>query len=208
MVGDTGDNNSGHITTSLRDGILFFNSILPPNLQWLSHATSSLGSKTKSILDPTTSRFGAVNPAQVFATATKKANVGHADVVEVLPRYSEGGAFLKFSTDGTIDAETVARAVSEHLNTHLARAWWKPLASVRASLVRGKPWVEDLSRHPSRRLRVEFLPTEPGAEAAELNQEQQLYSFFRPFGKLSDTVAQPSDSKVLPRFAYLDFANY
>lgn len=35
-----------------------------------------------------------------------------------------------------------------------------------------------------------------------------MYSFFRPFGKLSDIVAQASDSKVVPRYAYLDFAHY
>jgi hypothetical protein len=69
----------------------------------------------------------------------------------------------------------------------------------------GKPWVEDLFRLPSPRLRVEFLPTSPGGEVAELNQEQ-LYSFFRPYGKLHDIATQPSDSKVAPRYAYLDFA--
>lgn len=74
-----------------------------------------------------------------------------------------------------------------------------------ANLVKGRPWVEDLFRLPSSRLKVEFVPSEPGAEAAELSQEQ-LYEFFRPYGKLTDIQPQPQDSKILPRYAYLDFA--
>lgn len=58
---------------------------------------------------------------------------------------------------------------------------------------------------PSPRLRVEFVPPEPGAEAVELSQEQ-LYSFFRQYGKLQDIVVQPPDSKELPKFAYLDYS--
>lgn len=40
----------------------------------------------------------------------------------------------------------------------------------------------------------------------ELSQEQ-LYSFFRQYGKLGDIITQPPDSKILPKFAYLDFSN-
>jgi len=34
----------------------------------------------------------------------------------------------------------------------------------------------------------------------------ELYELFRPYGKLQDIESQPSDSKILPRYAYLDFA--
>jgi hypothetical protein len=64
--------------------------------------------------------------------------------------------------------------------------------------------AEDLYRLPSTRVRVEFLATSPGGNAAELSQEQ-LYSFFRPYGKLMDIIPQSPDSKVLPRFSYVDF---
>lgn len=49
------------------------------------------------------------------------------------------------------------------------------------------------------------MPTKPGLEAAELSQET-LYSLFRKYGKLAEISSQPSDSKVLPKFAYIDFA--
>lgn len=62
-----------------------------------------------------------------------------------------------------------------------------------------------LSRFPSCRIKVEFIPTSPGGQAAELSQEA-LYSLFRKYGKLAEITSQASDSKVLPKFAYLDFA--
>lgn len=71
-------------------------------------------------------------------------------------------------------------------------------------MVRGRPWVEDLYRLPTPRIKVEFLPPNPGTEAVELSQEQ-LYAFFRPYGKLADIIPQAPDSKILPKFAFLDF---
>jgi len=153
-----------------------------------------------------TNASGVVNPSEIFQKAMRDAKLEEAEVVEVLPRFGEGGAFLKFKHGGVHDSRAVAEAVHKYLHEHAQRPWWNPFSTVRASLVLGRPWVEDLSRRPSRRLKVEFLPTEPGAEVAELTQEQ-LYGFFRCFGKLSDIIAQPSDSKVVPRYAYLDFAN-
>lgn len=210
VTGEAGDNNTGHISTNSQEGILFFNSILPSNLQWFFRLTSAIptGRKTPKILDPSSSNYGVVNPASAFQKALKAENIaGKADVVEILPRYGEGAAFLKFSHDGTSDSKTISEAVKKYLSENTARPWWNPFMTVQVGRVLGKPWVEDLSRRPSSRLRVEFLPTEPGASAAELTQEQ-LYSFFRPFGKLSEIIVQPSDSKVLPKYAHLDFESY
>lgn len=126
-------------------------------------------------------------------------------VVEVLPRIKEGGAFVKFTHEGNVTAEDIAKTVKGYLKKNPIRSWWSPLERTRANLVQGRPWVEDLYRMPSSRVKVEFLPTAPGGEAAELSQEQ-LYSFFRPYGKLADIIPQGPDSKVLPKFAYIDFA--
>jgi hypothetical protein len=196
---------SGHISTTPEQGILFFNNVLPPNLQWLFRLSSSLEKKSPlSDGNQTAENLGIVHPHTLFNDATKTEYAGQVNVVEVLPRLREGGAFLKFSFSSTTDPKAVAQSISQHLREHRTRSWWNPFANVKASLVQGTPWVEDLSRRPSRRLRIEFLPTEPGNPVAELSQEQ-LYGFFRSFGKLSEIVPQASDSKVLPRFAYLDY---
>lgn len=127
------------------------------------------------------------------------------NVIEVLPRFKEGGAFVKFTYGGGVSAKDFEAKLVDYLKTEGIKQWWNPFDRMRAGLVRGKPWVEDLYRLPSTRLRVEFLPTSPGSEVAELSQEQ-LYSFFRPYGKLVDIIPQPPDSKLLPHFAYVDFA--
>ena len=201
-AGDTGDDKSGHISTRPNQGIVFFSNILPPNLQWLFRYNITMGQKADQ---RSTENLGVVSPAKVFQDAVHDRKITDVEVVEVLPRLMEGGAFLKFNHSTSVDSKAIGSAIRDYLDAHQPRTWWNPLNRVRANLVIGRPWIEDLSRHPSRRLRVEFLPPQPGLEVAELSQEQ-LYSFFRPFGKLSDIVTQASDSKVVPRFAYLDFS--
>jgi hypothetical protein len=84
------------------------------------------------------------------------------------------------------------------------KPWFSPFRSIKAGLVLGRPWLEDLHRLPKSRLKVEFVPAQDSEAPTELSQES-LFSLFRRHGKISDIVSQASDSKVLPRFAYVDF---
>lgn len=206
LASESGENKSGHITCNHNEGIIFFNSLLPFNLQWLYRWAWTL-QKRAPILhhEAKEDEVGAVSPARVVEDATKDGQPGKVEVIEVLPRLKEGGAFLKFRHDSTTDPKSVTAAVRQYLKENRIRPWWNPFSSVRANLVLGKPWVEDLFILPSRRLRVEFLPPDPGQQPAELSPEQ-LYSFFRPYGKLANILPQASDCKAVPRFAYLDYA--
>jgi hypothetical protein len=206
IASEAGEGKSGHITTQPNEGIIFFNALLPFNLQWLWRLAWSAQKRAPILLhEAKTDDVGAVSPAKVLEDATKNGELGKVEVLEVLPRLKEGGAFLKFRHDEASDSAKVATAVRKYLKDNPIRPWWNPFSSVKAHIVLGKPWVEDLFRFPSRRIRVEFLPAQTGVEPAELSQEQ-LYAFFRPYGRLSDIVIQPSDSKVIPRYAYVDFA--
>ena len=206
---ESGENKSGHISTGTNEGILFFTQLVPFNLRWLVNLIHNIpGRSTASLLDK--NRFeqvGAVSPAKIVDDVVKEGKLGKVDVLEILPRLKEGGAFIKFAHEPGTEASTVSDAIKQHLRAKPIRPWWKPYSRVRANLVVGRPWIEDLFRLPSRRLRVEFLPSESGKEAAELSQEQ-LYSLFRPYGKLHDIDSQPSDSKVTPRYAYVDFNRF
>ena len=205
IASESGEGKTGHITTQHNEGIIFFNSLIPFNLQWLYRFVWSAQRRAPILLhESKTDDVGAVAPAKVLADANKNGDLGNVEVLEVLPRLKEGGAFLKFRHDQTSSPESIAKAVRKYLKDNPIRPWWNPLASVRANLVLGKPWVEDLFRFPSRRLRVEFMAAQPGVEPVELSQEQ-LYAFFRPYGRLSEIIKQNSDSKVSPRYAYLDF---
>jgi len=126
-------------------------------------------------------------------------------VTEILPRLKDGGAFVKFSYAADVTAKDVEKQIAEHLKQHPIKPWFSPFQRVRTSLVIGKPWLEDLYRFPSSRIKVEFVPTTPGGEVAELSQEI-LYSLFRQYGKLAEISSQPADSKILPKYATLDFS--
>jgi hypothetical protein len=144
------------------------------------------------------------DPAKLIEQASAKKGIS-IKPLETIPRLKEGGAYVKVSYDGATSTSEVEKVVQEYLREQRIRPWWSPFREMRANLVRGHPWVEDLFRLPTSRLRVEFIPPEPGADAVELSQEQ-LYAFFRRYGKLGDIQTQPPDSKVVPKYAYLDFA--
>ncbi|KAK4937235.1 mitochondrial escape protein 2 [Elasticomyces elasticus] len=166
-----------------------------------------------------------LNPDKVLAESLKKVN--HPDlaladpssiikraipeklpltVTKILPRLREGGAFVKFTHEQGISATELESTLKEYLEEKPIKPWFNPFRRVRAFLVQGKPWIEDLYRVPSSRVKVEFLPTSPESSAAELAQET-LYSLFRRYGKLAEIITQPFDSKVLPRYAYVDYRN-
>jgi hypothetical protein len=121
----------------------------------------------------------------------------------------EGGAFVKFSHDGSSTTSEIEKVLQQYMRDEPVKPWWSPWRQMRAKVVKGRPWVEDMMRLPAPRLRVEFVSGEPGAsptEAVELSQEE-LFQFFRPYGKLANIVMQPPDSKVLPKFAHLDYSS-
>lgn len=206
LSSETGEHKSGHIITGPNEGILFFNGLLPSTFQSIYRLVWTVRGRDPILTHQAKQEeVGAVSPAKVLEDVSGDGKLGNVEVIEVLPRLKEGGAFLKFRHDEATDEETIAAAVRKYLKANPVRPWWNPFDRVKANLVAGKPWVEDLFRLPSPRLRVEFLPSQPGKSAVELSQEQ-LYSFFRPYGKLAEIIKQPSDSKIEPRYAFLDFA--
>lgn len=125
-------------------------------------------------------------------------------IQEIIPRHKEGGAFVKFSYDPNVTGQDVEKQLRKHLKEHPVMPWFNPFKRVQSYLVKGRPWIEDMVRFPARTLKVEFVPTSPEKQAAELSQET-LYALFRKYGKLADIAPQPKDSKELPKYATLNF---
>lgn len=121
-----------------------------------------------------------------------------------VPRVMEGGSFVKFAYDPSINVKNIEASLKRFLEESHVKQVFRLKRRVKASLVEGTPWIEDLFRFPSSRIRVEFLPTAAGGEASELSQEE-LFSLFRPFGRLANVTSQPPESKIFPRYAYLNF---
>ena len=201
---DAGEDETGHINTRPNEGIFFFDNIFPLRLQWLTRipfldstkiisAYKRVNSPNVALADPT----GIVDRALPSNLPVK--------ILSVLPRIREGGAYVKFQHEEGISADELEGTVKDYLKQKPIRPWFNPFRQVRTFLVRGKPWIEDLYRLPSQRVKIEFLPTTPESSAAELTQEN-LYSLFRKYGEIVDLVAQPSDSKIAPRYAHIDFA--
>ena len=206
---EAGENKSGHIYPGPNEGIFFLDNVFPLKLRWLLSLPSwpfkdptkqtSIPELLKRLNSP---RLGVADPMSIIKQALPSDLP--MKVTEVLPRLREGGAFVKFSHEPAIEVKQIEERLRNYLKKNPIKPWFNPLRRVRTFLVQGRPWIEDLRRFPSSRLKVEFLPTSPGGEAAELSQET-LYSLFRRYGKLADIVPQPVDSKVTPKFAFLNF---
>ena len=125
-------------------------------------------------------------------------------IKEILPRIGEGGAFVKFVYGPDQDRREIEKIIKAHLNEYPIKPWFNPFKQARSFLVKGVPWLEDLQRLPTPRLKVEFVPSSPGQPAEELSQEI-LYTLFRRYGKLKDIIPQPTDSKDIPKYANLHF---
>lgn len=185
-------------------GLTWYPGVFPLRLQWLLRLPFSGEKSVPRILQRIKlADIATDDPTNILSQASSTDQ--KVTVTEILPRLKEGGAFVKFTHSPDVSKADIATSVDKFLREKAIKPWWNPFAQIRSSLVKGRPWVEDLYRMPTDRLRIEFLPPKPGDEPAELSQEM-LYEFFRPYGKLSDIVPQASDSKVLPKFAYLDFA--
>ena len=201
---ESGEDDSGHIKTTQNEGILFFDNIFPMKLTWLSripffNPDQSIPAIMKRLNGP---GYALSDPPNIIRRAMPSSLP--LRITEVVPRFREGGAYVKFSHDANVKAEELENTLKGYLVEKPIRPWFNPLRRVRAMLVQGKPWIEDLYRVPSQRLKVEFLPTSPEASAAELGQEQ-IYTLFRKYGKLFEITPQPADSKVTPRYALVDF---
>lgn len=125
-------------------------------------------------------------------------------VTEILPRLKDGGAFVKFRYDATIDPLDIEAQLRKRLEQSPLKPWFNPFRGIKARLVRGTPWLEDLYRYPTYIVKVEFVSPEPGTAPEELSEED-LYSLFRRYGKIAEITPQPADSKVTPKYALLNF---
>ncbi|GAA5872893.1 hypothetical protein JCM1840_005881 [Sporobolomyces johnsonii] len=121
-------------------------------------------------------------------------------VEEVQPRAKDGGAFVRFSFEpkktgeGTEEAEEeIAKTIEKEAIAALAARNFKPWFNLlgrppQAFLVKGRPWMEDMNRFPSRDLIVEY-------EGPEIPQEA-LYEIFRPYGKIHDIAPSPKSARI------------
>ncbi|EAA33940.2 mitochondrial escape protein 2 [Neurospora crassa OR74A] len=193
---------SGHIETAPHESLLFFNNLFPLKLSsiliWRPWTSEDLLQRFEQ------SSYSFIDPIRLVKRAINTHDQVPIEVTQIIPRLKDGGAFVKFTHPSDMSAAVVESKLSELLQNNPIKPWFNPFGRVKAGLVEGVPWLEDLYRLPRSRIRVEFVAAKDDASPAELSQET-LYSIFRKFGKITEITSQPTDSKVLPRFAYIDF---
>lgn len=206
----TGDRKSGHIYAGPDESIVFVDNIFPLKLfyGWMSYLMLGGMGHTDQDLSKLLQSFdksslGLTNPINLVKRTIP--DDGSVKVTELIPRLKDGGCFVKVSHPADTSPADVERKLSEYLERKPIKPWFNPFRGIKVGLVNGVPWLEDMARYPKSRLKVEFVPKEPGAEAVELSQEN-LFALFRKYGKIGDILSQPSDSKEIPKYALLDFA--
>ncbi|KAL8730089.1 MAG: hypothetical protein Q9166_004288 [cf. Caloplaca sp. 2 TL-2023] len=202
---------SGHIEEGPNESLLFIDNIFPLRLSFLLCLTPlPFFTDPEKILQKLLKqlheeqRIPAADPLTIAKRALPESL--SIQVKQILPRLKEGGAYAKLLHETTVSPSDIEAALQDYLNKNSPKPWFSPFRSIGSHLVRGRPWLEDLRRFPSKKLKVEFLPTKPGAEAAEL-PEETLYTLFRTYGKLGDIKPQPVGSKDLPKYATLYYGN-
>ncbi|KAJ5726542.1 Mitochondrial escape protein 2 [Penicillium malachiteum] len=194
---------SGHITLNQNEGIIYINNIFPRRLQSLLRGPLSHVQPLEWLLKRSNRPDVAASEPLKIARHVIPRSL-NIEIKDVVPRYKEGGAFVKYARKSKATDQIICDAIQFHLKSNPIRPWFNPFQVAGADLVRGRPWIEDLYRIPSQTLKVEFLPDSTEGPPEELTQEA-LYSLFRPYGKITDIQQQPSDSKILPRYATIRF---
>lgn len=178
--------------------------VYPHRLQWLLRGPLSGSRSFEEVLKRVNKPHLAASEPVHIIKRVLPTDLG-IEIKEVVPRFNEGGVFAKYSRKATVKDAEIEASAKAHLERNPIRPWFNPFRKVEIGRVRGRPWIEDLYRTPSQRVRVEFLPNTPDSSAVELTQEA-LYSLLRPYGKLTNLERQPSDSKIMPRYAYVEFS--
>ncbi|RCI17218.1 hypothetical protein L249_2243 [Ophiocordyceps polyrhachis-furcata BCC 54312] len=190
------EKESGHFQVKPNESLLTLPLKLNAVLRLPSDSDLDTGRRFES------SSFGLLDPFQLVKRAVSDDT--QLKVTEVMPRLKDGGAFVKVQHDASLSPSDIEDRLLRKLDENPLKPWFSPFRGIKARLVRGSPWLEDLYRFPSPLLKVEFVPPRPGAEAAEL-AEETLYSLFRRYGKMADILPQAWDSKQTPRYAQIGF---
>ncbi|KAK8439258.1 mitochondrial escape protein 2 [Candidozyma auris] len=125
-------------------------------------------------------------------------------VTQVAPLIRDGGVFVKF----VVPPNSTPKELTQRLENNIKRnrqkrsnpikdlyGFWKP--PPRAYQVKGTPWIEDLSRFPSPKLKVKFQ--------GDPLTEEELYLLFRRYGQIKDIVpASSSTPYATVVFRYTD----
>ncbi|KAF9913799.1 mitochondrial escape protein 2, partial [Lobosporangium transversale] len=162
----------------LQYGMLYFDNAYPLKMGWWDIRYSLLRPGWKQL----------ERKAKTELVPPENAMPFHFKIGGIEPRLKDGGMFVHFSyvrpsSYTTREAlKEIESRCEQHLISHDHYMWFN-FQKVRAFLVKGSPFLEDMaSRYPNSKIRIEYT--------GELNVEA-IYSLFRKYGKIVDIVMIP-----------------
>lgn len=106
---------------------------------------------------------------------------------EIVPLKRDGGAFVKFQVPLSSSVKELTKIIEKNCKENREkydRSFWHYITLwvkyPRAYQVKGTPWIEDMSRFPSSKLKVIF--------EGEPLTEEELYVLFRRYGGIVDII--------------------
>lgn len=186
------ESTTGMIEREEREGLVYFDHLYPPIARF--HSIQALidflfNCNRKSTLDRVI-KYGVPKDLKIT-------------VKNFVPRKRDGGAFLSFKVKDNVEDLTVEeaeKAIFEKTSKSAHRTWFTPLYPMRVFEVKGVPWIEDLRRFTTNKIKVVF-------EGDDLNQET-LYTMLRRYGPIMDIEPPPPGMKDLPRYAIVTFSRF
>ncbi|KAF9940936.1 mitochondrial escape protein 2 [Mortierella antarctica] len=176
----------------LQYGMLYFDNAYPLKMGWWDVRYSLLKPGWKSL----------ERKAKMELVPPENAMPFHFKIGGIEPRLKDGGMFVHFSYvhPSSYTTKEALKEIESRCEQHLisnGHYMWFNFQKVRAFLVKGSPFLEDMaSRYPNSRIRIEYTG-EPGVEG--------LYSLFRKYGKIMDIVMVPP-VKDMPKQAIIQYS--
>ncbi|ODV88062.1 hypothetical protein CANARDRAFT_26224 [[Candida] arabinofermentans NRRL YB-2248] len=179
--------NTGVILKERRESLLFFDHITPFKsnkydiayfMAPLLYDMSASGSKAR-VLE--------------LSQAVDENDKLPLEITSFTPLPRDGSAFAKFKVPDGMDIQDFNKRVIQNLKDKQGKGIFSYLFHPRCFAVKGVPWIEDLRRYPSAKLKITY-------EGPDLSQEN-LYLLFRRYGSINDIVPPAPDSKDNPRSA-------
>ncbi|KAF5100414.1 hypothetical protein D0Z00_001273 [Geotrichum galactomycetum] len=185
------ESTTGEIDRKAREGIFYFDNVYPVVPGRFSFTSYFLS----TALGLTENRVSKIIQKHAFPPDFP------VKLTQLIPRYKDGGAFGKFeiSADApNVSQEDAEACIYSYLKDHDYRPIFNPFRRMRVFGVKGVPWIEDLKRANSTKVRVVF-------NGDDLSQES-LYKVLRRYGTIIDIESPPPGAKDLPRSAVVQFS--
>lgn len=186
-IGEDDDTaTTGMIKKQAQESLIYFDHIIP-------YTRSRIDSYLSMLFFPSTDKL---LKARVLSYLGNDENKKYA-ITSMQPMKRDGGAFVKFQIPWNESIQDFNKELLKKVNqlqsTGLLNFFVKP----RCFPVKGTPWIEDLRRFPSPKVKVAF-------QGPDLTQEE-LYFLFRRYGVISDIIPPKPDSKDIPRSSFIEF---